>query len=122
MSFALFLCLHDSYHLLPKESLWPLVHCLLGRVGSITARVATEPPSGPPPAVPSPWGRSQPGEGDVHTQRPRIISPTPPTLDPGISFQGCLSFFPRAILPRTDCISKVHALQPQRGPRAGGQS
>ena len=50
--------------------------CLLGKVGSSTTRVATEPPSGPPPAVSSPWGRSQWGEGDAPTQNPHTISQT----------------------------------------------
>ena len=53
-----------------------LGHCLLGKVGSITTRVATVPPSGPPPAVSSPWGRSQRGEGDAPTQNPHTISQT----------------------------------------------
>ena len=80
--------LHDSCRLLPRESLWPLVCCHLGRVGSVTTRVATESPPGPPPAVPPLWGGVSQAKGMRTPSAHTPPCPGPPTRDPRISLQG----------------------------------
>lgn len=108
---ALFPCLHYSCRLLPKESLWPLVHCLLGKVGSIKSRVATKVST-----VPSSWRRGEQGSGRCTSTVTLSLSDHAP-WGPGISFQGCVSFLPRVDLPGADCISKIQA-----GPAVPGKA
>lgn len=90
----------------PKESLWPLVHCHLGRAGSIKTTVATKPPPGPLSMGEQTGrlrGRAHQGLSD-HTPQDRVSS------------------FPTAVLPRADRITKVHTLPPQGRSRELGHT
>lgn len=107
---ALFLCLHYSYHHLPRESFWPLVHWHLGRVGSIKTRVAAKPAS-----VSFPWGGISKAEEYAQS------APSLPDHAPGaLEFPSRAVWVPSpGLSPRVDCVTKGHTPQPQRGQEGG---
>ena len=97
MNSALF-CLHESRHLLPKASLQHLAIAFWERLVQLQLEWPQCPHLVLLQLCPLPGG----GVSEVKGMRPPRIhtpSPRPPTLDPRVSFQGCLSFLPRAVLP-----------------------
>lgn len=116
MNSALFPCLYYSDRLLPKESLWPHVHCHWEGLGQLKVE----------------WRQSRHLVllccslfMEAESARLRGLHthslPDHAPWGPGISFQDCVSFFPRADLPRAVCISKIHTLQPQEGQGSGAE-
>lgn len=112
MNSALFPCLCYSLRLLPKESLWPLVHCHWEGLGQLKVQWPQS-----PHLVLLHCSLLMEAESarlrGLHSHSPHSAYHAP--WGPGVFFQDCVSFFPRADLPRADCISKTYTLQPQEG-------